>query len=82
LQDKLEKWNKEKESQQVTEQDKAQEAELFAALYQQNRNEEEEFRQKSICLWIQAGDKNTTFFHNNLKIRRVGNQINKIHVAG
>ncbi len=33
LQDQLEKWNKENESQQVTEQDKAQEIEMYEALY-------------------------------------------------
>ena len=51
-------------------------------LYKQNRLEEEEIRQKSKCLWLKAGDKNTAFFHNNLKIRRAGNQIEKIQVEG
>eukprot|EP00253_Pinus_taeda_P015816 PITA_15816 len=48
----------------------------------ENRQEEEEIRQKSRCIWLKAGDKNTAFFHNNLKIRRVGNQIDKIQVDG
>eukprot|EP00253_Pinus_taeda_P027230 PITA_27230 len=49
---------------------------------EQNREEEEEQRQKSRCLWLRAGDKNTSFFHNNLKIRRAGNQIDKITIEG
>lgn len=44
--------------------------------------EEEEQRQKSRCLWLKAGDKNTSFFHNNVKLRRAGNQIDKIVVEG
>ena len=54
---------------------------MFKELYRQNREEEEEQRQKSRCLWLRAGDKNTSF-HNNLKIRRAGNQIDKITVEG
>ena len=51
-------------------------------LYRQNRHEEEELRQKSRCLWLKAGDTNTSFFHNNLKLIRAGNQINKILAEG
>eukprot|EP00253_Pinus_taeda_P014197 PITA_14197 len=47
-----------------------------------NRAEEEDQRQKSRCLWLKAGDKNTYFFHNNIKLRRAGNQIDKIEVEG
>jgi len=51
-------------------------------LYRQNRVEEEELQQKSRCLSLNAGDKNTSFFHNNLKLRRAGNQIDKIIAEG
>ena len=74
--------SKEKESKQECEQDYAQEKEIFLELYKQNRQEEEESRQKSWCLWLKAGDKNTVFFHNIMKIRRDGNQIEKIQVDG
>lgn len=74
--------SKEKENQQDNEQEHAQEKEIFMDLYKQKRLEEEEIRQNSRCLWLKAGDKNTAFFHNNLKIRREGNQIKKIQVEG
>jgi len=51
-------------------------------LYKQNKAEEEELRQKSRCLWLSVGDKNNSFFHNNLKLRRAGNQIDKIIAEG
>lgn len=78
----LEQWNQEKEDQQISKEDQSQENEMFKELYRQNREEEEEQRQKSRCLWLKAGDKNTSFFHNNLKIRRARNQIDKITVEG
>jgi len=74
--------SKEKENKQDSEQEYVHEKEVFLDLYKQNRQEEEESRQKSRCLWLKAGDKNTVFFHNNLKIRRAGNQIDKIQVEG
>eukprot|EP00253_Pinus_taeda_P015965 PITA_15965 len=55
---------------------------MYKELYRQNRMEEEEQRQKSRCLWLRAGDKNTSFFHNSLKLRRAGNQIERIVVEG
>ena len=42
--------------------------------------EEEEARLKSRSLWLKTGDKNTSFFHNTMKIRRARNQIEKIQV--
>eukprot|EP00253_Pinus_taeda_P030711 PITA_30711 len=51
-------------------------------LYRQNRQEEEELRQKSRCLWLKARDKNTSFFHNNLNLRRAGSQIDTIQAEG
>lgn len=55
---------------------------MYKELYRQNRLEEEEQRKKSRCLWLRAGDKNTSFFHNSLKLRRAGNQIERIMVDG
>eukprot|EP00253_Pinus_taeda_P021522 PITA_21522 len=59
-----------------------QENEKYRELYRQNRVEEEEQRQKSRCLWLRAGDKSTSFFQNNFKLRRAGNQIDKILAEG
>lgn len=44
--------------------------------------EEEEQRQKSRCLWLRVGDKKTSFFHNNIKLRHARNQIEKIVAEG
>eukprot|EP00253_Pinus_taeda_P009681 PITA_09681 len=80
--DSKEDFKKEKESQQISEEEQVQEKDIFTELYWQNIIEEEELRQKSRCLWLKAGDKNTSFFHNDLKLRRAGNQIDKILVEG
>jgi len=50
-------------------------------IYIENRKEEE-MRLKSRSLWLKDGDKNTTFFHNSMKLRRARNQIDKIQVDG
>lgn len=78
----MEQWNQEKENIQYTKEDQIQENEMYRDLYRQNRVEEEEQRQKSRCLWLKAGDKNTSFFHNNVKLRHAGNQIDKIVAEG
>lgn len=78
----MEQWNQEKEDNQLTKEDQSQENEMFRELYKQNRVEEEEQRQRSRCLWLGAGDKNTSFFHNNIKIKRAINQIDKIIAEG
>ena len=39
-------------------------------------------RQKSRCLWLKEGDRNTIFFHHMANIHRRGNQIEHITVDG
>eukprot|EP00253_Pinus_taeda_P017109 PITA_17109 len=78
----IERWHKEKEQTQPTTDDIEKEKSMFMELYRQNRIEEEDQRLKSRCLWLKAGDKNTSFFHNNVKTRRERNQIDKIEVDG
>lgn len=51
-------------------------------IYKQNRQQEEERRLKSRCLYLKSRDKNTTFFHTKIKIRRSKNQIEQIQVIG
>eukprot|EP00253_Pinus_taeda_P015345 PITA_15345 len=82
LQTQLEQWNQDKERIQFTKEDQAKENEMYRDLYKQHREEEEELRQKSCCLWLKAGDKNTSFFHNSLKIRRATNHIERIMIEG
>lgn len=78
----MEQWNQEKENSHYTSEDIIHENEMYRELYRQNRVEEDEQRQKSRCLWLRAGDKNISFFHNNIKLRRAGNQIEKIVAEG
>eukprot|EP00253_Pinus_taeda_P016021 PITA_16021 len=82
IQQKLDQLNYDREGTQDTEEDQNKESNLLKELYNQNRREEEEQRQKSRCLWLNSGDKNTSFFHNNLKLRRAANNIDKITVEG
>lgn len=73
---------KEKENNEESKQDQIQEKEIYLEIYKQNRQQEEESKLKSRCLWLKSGDKYTTFFHNTMKIRRSKNQINHIQVNG
>ena len=75
---KMDNLYKEKENKEESKQDHIQEKEI----YKQNRQEEEESRLKSRCLWLKSGDKNTAFFHNTMKIRRSKSQIEQIQVNG
>ena len=54
---------------------------IFWEIYRESKKEEEA-RLKSRSLWLKAGDKNTSFLHNTMNIRRVINQIEKIQVEG
>eukprot|EP00253_Pinus_taeda_P022784 PITA_22784 len=78
----MERWRKEKEQTQHSAEDLEREKNMYKELHRKNRVEEEEQRMKSRCLWLKAGDKNTSFFHNNVKTRRARNQIEKIEVDG
>eukprot|EP00253_Pinus_taeda_P035972 PITA_35972 len=55
---------------------------MYRDLYKQHKEEEEELRQKFRCLWLKDGDKNTSFFHNSLKIMRATNHIERIMIEG
>ena len=69
-----------KENREEGKQDYLREKEILWEIYRENKKEEEEARLKYRSLWLKAGDKNTSFFHNIMKIRRARNQIEKIQV--
>ena len=71
-----------KENEEETKESHLQEKALYWEIYRENQIEEEVGRLKSISLWLKAGDKNTTYFHNSMKIRRSRNQIEKIQIEG
>lgn len=70
LQKQLDNVQERIESEDETTKLQAKEKYLYWKLYQINRKEEENWQIKSISLFIQASDKNTTFFHNKGKFRR------------
>lgn len=54
------------------------EVELQKALHKANRDEEEYWRQKSRNLWLQAGDKNTSFFHKHAEACKQFKNVSEI----
>eukprot|EP00253_Pinus_taeda_P008795 PITA_08795 len=54
------------------------EVELQKALHKASRDEEEYWRQKSRNLWLQAGDKNTSFFHKHAEARKQFKNVSEI----
>eukprot|EP00253_Pinus_taeda_P024961 PITA_24961 len=56
------------------------EVELQKALHKASRDEEEYWRQKSRNLWLQAGDKNTSFFHKHAEARKQFKNVSEIRI--
>lgn len=63
---------------EVTKENQLKEKQIHWEIYKNNINEEETWRLKSINLWIQVGDHNTTFLHNTTKMRNIKNHIETI----
>jgi len=76
----MEKLQEVKENEEETKENHLPEKSLFWEIYRENRKEEEVVRLKSRSLWLKVWDKNTTFFRNTMKIRRVRNQTDKIQI--
>eukprot|EP00253_Pinus_taeda_P004732 PITA_04732 len=62
----------------LLQQNKEQESVLYAQLSHINREEETEWRLKSRQLWLQGGDKNTTYFHKQATSRKLRNNVSTI----
>ena len=56
-----------------------EEIDLQKALHSALRREEQYWRNKARCLWLQEGDKNTSFFHKQAEARKNQNNISEIH---
>ena len=56
------------------------EAELQRNYHKACREDEIYWRTKSRTLWLQAGDKNTTFFHKQAQARQIYNSINEVQM--
>jgi hypothetical protein len=58
-----------------------QEKEHFQNYMRVLHNEEKEWRLKSRAMWLQAGDKKTSFFHKQSKARQHKNTMEEIKIA-
>jgi exonuclease III len=70
------------ESGPISDSNLERETELQKKLHRALRREEEYWRVKSRSLWLQAGDKNTSFFHKQAKARQSHNTIKEIQFQG
>lgn len=55
------------------------EVDLQKELHKASREEEEYWRQKSKTLWLQAGDKNSSFFRKQVEARKHFKTVKEIH---
>eukprot|EP00253_Pinus_taeda_P013489 PITA_13489 len=62
----------------LSQQAKEQETRLYSQLSQTIRDEETKWRQKSRQLWLQEGDKNTSYFDKQATVRKARNTVSTI----
>jgi ribonuclease HI/exonuclease III len=77
---KLEHHQLELEGKEITNQDIIKEEQLQTQWHKHCREEENYWRQKSRSLWLQEGDKNTTFFHKQAEARKLFKAVTQIQV--
>jgi DNA-directed RNA polymerase specialized sigma24 family protein len=68
------------EGQETTQEILDQEDHLQRTWHQACREEERYWQQKSRSLWLEAGDKNTSYFHKQAEARKQFKTVNEIHV--
>jgi hypothetical protein len=78
----LEAYQLEIEKVEPSEQSLQQEARLQKDWHQACREEEKHWQQKSRCLWLEAGDKNTAYFHKQAEARKQFKMVTKIRSQG
>jgi len=62
----------------LSQQNKEQESALYTQLSHINREEETKWRLKSRQLWLQGGDKNTSYFHKHATSQKLRNNVSSI----
>jgi len=78
IQEELERHQAELEVNQITQDLLHQETELQRKYHKACRDEETHWRMKSRALWLQEGDRNTSYFHKQTQARNNYNYINEI----
>jgi exonuclease III len=79
-QKQLEKHQLDMENQEITQETLQQEDQLQRNWHQACREEEKYWQQKSRSLWLEAGDKNTGFFHKQAEARKQFKNVTEIQV--
>jgi hypothetical protein len=70
----------EMENQEITQESLQQEDQLQRKWHQACREEENYWRQKSRSLWLEAGDRNTSYFHKQAEARKQFKKVTEIQV--
>jgi hypothetical protein len=70
------------EGSDITQEILQQEVKLQKNWHQACREEEKYWHQKSRCLWLEVGDKNTKFFHKQAEARKQFQKVTEIHTQG
>jgi hypothetical protein len=74
----LEEMQDNMDSKEVNENSLHREQVVFHKYVKSLKDEETIWRLKSRSLWLQVGDKNTTFFHKQAKVRQWRNRVEEI----
>ena len=74
----LGKLQSEMEIKEIVNSDLEKEQAIQSKTYHSFRIEEEYWRLKSCCLWLESEDRNTSYFHRQFKARLSKNHISKI----
>nr|XP_033510991.1 uncharacterized protein LOC117275774 [Nicotiana tomentosiformis] len=61
---------------------KAEKESIYKELEEIAKAEETSWRQKSRCLWVKRGDKNTKFFHKMANANKRFNTVEKLQIGG
>eukprot|EP00253_Pinus_taeda_P018483 PITA_18483 len=78
IKNNMESIQREIEENDLSQENKQQENELYLHLYQVNREEKSKWRLKSRQLWLQGGEKNSAFFHKKTIARKIRNNVSSI----
>ena len=71
----LESIQQKMETKEITPQIRNEEIEIGYNIFKEQREDKEQWRLKSRSLWLKVGDKKTSYFHHQGKIRGKRNKV-------